>query len=233
MLLHIAICDDDAAQTDYLRALADRWAQAHGHRAALRTYPSAEAFWFDYAQDKRCDILLLDIQMRDMDGLSLARRVRADSQRLQILFITGYPDFMAEGYEVSALHYLLKPVSEEKLAEVLNRAVTRLQAAPRTVLLPGRDGPVRLPADDILYAEAFPHHCTVVTLQGALDFSLRFSALAELLGEGFFRCHRSYIVHLAHVRRVTRRAMVLDTQAEIPLARAQYDAANQAFIRYA
>jgi DNA-binding LytR/AlgR family response regulator len=170
--------------------------------------------------------------MKDLDGVTLAKRLRADGGRLQIVFITGYPDFMAEGYDVSALHYLMKPVSEPKLAEVLEKAVERMQIAVRTVLLETPEGNLRLTVNEIVYAEVFSHIIELHTVSKTIRLSLPLTELEALLGDGFFRCHRSFVVGLKHVRSVTRKAMVLDTGVQLPLSRKLYDAANQAFIQY-
>ncbi|MGI6667758.1 MAG: LytR/AlgR family response regulator transcription factor [Bacillota bacterium] len=229
--VRIAICDDEASQRDYLRQQVEGWAARRGHALSVHLFASAEAFLFAYDEDKSFDILLLDIQMGKMDGVALAKRLRADNEWLQIVFITGFSEFISEGYEVSALHYLLKPVDEEKLVEVLDRAVSRLQTAPRMIVFRRGSGYIRIPADEIYYAEAFSHSVTLVTKDGKETFNMRLSDMEEILGEGFFRCHRSYIVSMKHVRRVTRTALVLDNGAEIPLSRSLYDAANQAFIK--
>ncbi len=229
--MRIAICDDETSQRDYLHRQVEGWAARRGHVVSVHLFASAEAFLFAYDEDKGFDILLLDIQMGKMDGVALAKRLRADNEWLQIVFITGFPDFVSEGYEVSALHYLLKPVDEEKLREVLDRAVSRLRTAPRTILFRRGGGYLRVLADDIYYAEAFSHSVALVMKSGKETFHMRFSDVEDLLGEGFFRCHRSYIVSMKHVRRVTRTALVLDNGVEVPLARGLYDAANQAFIK--
>lgn len=77
-------------------------------------HDSAEKFLFHYADDKAWDILLLDIEMGAMDGVTMAKRVRQDNEAVQIVFITGYSDYIAEGYEVAALHYLMKPVNKDR-----------------------------------------------------------------------------------------------------------------------
>ena len=244
--MRIAICDDEYAQRQFLQELVSSWAQGGTQSergesgtaplpTTIRTFDSAEAFLFAFAEDQSFDILLLDIQLQAMDGVALAKEIRKENEVLQIIFITGYSDYIAEGYDVSALHYLMKPVDEQKLFEVLDRATARVKAftvSPgRTILFPKGGGMVRISAADIHYAEAFSHYVTLYTKDKQQDFSMRLSDMEQLLGEGFFRCHRSYIVAMQHVRRVTRTAMVLDSGKEIPLSRKLYDAANQAFIR--
>ncbi len=230
--MHIAICDDERAEIAYLKSLVQKWAAAENIELSTSEHESAESFLFSYSEDKSVDIILLDIQMKGMDGVTLAKQIRADNQRTQIIFITGYADFMSEGYEVSALHYLMKPVKEDKLRETLSRALSRLQQAPRTLLLPKSGGSIRIAATDIIYAEAFSHTVTLHTIGGRHDFNMRLADMEKLLGEGFFRCHRSYIVSLAHLRRVVKYALLLDDGRELPLSRSLYDAANQAFISY-
>ena len=232
-MLHMALCDDEAVEVRYLTALVQQWAAARGLALRLSDYNSAESFLFAYEDDAAIDILLLDIQMKEMDGVALARKLRQLGNSVQIIFITGVPDYMAEGYDVSALHYLLKPVKEERLFGVLDKAVSLLEKAARTILLPRGGGQVRIKADDILYAEALGHTVHLYMTHGEeQSFPMRLSDMETLLGEGFFKCHRSFIVNMAHVERVTRTAMVLAGGQELPLSRGLYDAANQAFIQY-
>ena len=127
MSLHIGICDDEQVEIQYLQKIVLDWAHTGHHNISINLFPSSEAFLFNHENDKNFDILLLDIQMGDMDGVELAKLLRNSDKLVQIIFITGFPDFIAEGYEVSALHYLMKPVKEEKLFEVLDKAVSRLQ----------------------------------------------------------------------------------------------------------
>lgn len=136
----LAVCDDEQSYSDYVADLAGRWAELAGTQVEVERFPSAEAFLFRYEERKDFDVLLLDIEMTGMDGVELAKRVRQESEDVQIVFITGYTDYIAEGYEVSALHYLTKPVNEEKLFQVLTKAVGRLARNERalTLELPGR-----------------------------------------------------------------------------------------------
>ena len=237
-MLHIAICDDEPVEIRYLTALVTQWAAVRGYTLRVSDFNSAEDFLFAYEDNAAMDILLLDIQMKAMDGVALARRLRQLGNPAQIVFITGMPDYMAEGYDVSALHYLLKPVKEDRLFGVLDKAVTLMHKADRTILLPRGGGQVRIKAEDIWYAEVLSHTVSLCMTNGtAQTFPMRLSDMEALLGEGFFKCHRSFIVNMAHVQRVTRTAMVLtggknQTYKDIPLSRGLYDAANQAFIHY-
>lgn len=241
MKLRIAVCDDEQAELSFLSDLASRWAAERGHAAFVRAFENAEAFLFDYTDGERFDILLLDIQMgeRGMDGVALAKKLRAPEagggmgdEKLQIVFVTGFPDFMAQGYEVSALHYLMKPVEEERLRSVLDRALPRLEKQEKSLLVKAGSDILRVEARDILYAEAFAHSTVVAAKSGSFEVRQTIGELEEELGEGFFRCHRSYLVALGAVARITATDVILDGGKAVPLSRRLYKEANRAFIRY-
>lgn len=227
-----AICDDSSTDRDYIRNLVQDWAAKMHHHVQIDTFASAEGFLFHYAEHKDYDILLLDIEMGSMDGVLLAKKLRQDNETIQIIFITGFPDFIAEGYEVSALHYLIKPVSEALLARVLDKAAASLKKAARSVIFTVDGEALRVSVEEILYIEAFAHYCRVNTVTGCLNVRGSISELEKKLGEGFIRTHRSYLAGLACMKRISKSDITLDNGEKIPLSRSNYQAVNQAFIRY-
>ena len=172
--------------------------------------------------------------MGAINGVELAKTVRSENDAVQMIFITGFPDFIAEGYEVSALHYLMKPVDRDKLFSVLDRAAVNLGKAERWILLPSGDGQTRVRLDRIQYAEAFGHDLTVHTEDGDFAFRKTIGAWEAELGPeaGFVRCHRSVLVNLRYVSKIMRTDVVLDNGTVLPLARNAAQAVNLAFIRY-
>jgi len=229
MRCRFAICDDDPQYTCYLEQLAVRWARQAGAETDMERFPSAEAFLFRYEERRDFDILLLDIEMAGMDGVTLARTIRQTNDDIQIVFITGYTDYIAEGYEVSALHYLTKPLNEEKFFQVLTRAVSRLarNEPALTLELPGET--VRLPLGRIRWLEVSHNY---VTVHADRDYSVK-RPLGELereLDSRFFRVGRSFVVNLACIRRVTRIEAELTSGERVPLPRGQYDKLNRAII---
>ncbi len=226
----VAICDDAAADRDYLQTLVKRWAADRGHRVELTLYPSAESFLFRYAEDKDVQILLLDIEMGPMDGVSLARTLRKENDAVQIVFITGYSDYIADGYEVEALHYLMKPVKEEKLFAVLDRAVEKLHRNQRTLLLELPGEVVRLPVYQIRSAEVQGNY---VTIHARTDCTVKMtlSELEAQLDDNFFRLGRSALVNLGCVARVSKTAVTLNDGTVLPLPRGAYERINRAIIQ--
>ena len=167
-----------------------------------------------------------------MDGVTMAKRVRKDNEAVQIVFITGFDDYISEGYEVSALHYLMKPVRQEKLSAVLNRAAAAMQKAERVILLTVGGRIQRLPVSRVQYVEAFSHTVAIVTGTDTLQVKMPISEVEKLLGEGFSRCHRSYLVGLKHVARLSKTEVILDNGKTLPLSRSAAPLVHKAFISY-
>jgi DNA-binding LytR/AlgR family response regulator len=232
----IAICDDNTADLEYVSTLVDEWSRNSQNIVNINIFPSAEAFLFNYEDDKDYDILLLDIEMGNMNGIELAKKVREENRSVQIVFITGFPDFIAEGYEVSALHYLIKPVSTDKLSAVLDRAVTNLGKSEKSVIFTVNGEALRVSVGDIISVEAFAHSCAVTTVRKKFEVRSSMSDIEKLLDDsfnhGFIRCHRSYIVGIRYIKSISKTDITLDNEEKIPLSRSNYNAVNQAFICY-
>ncbi len=232
MALSIAVCDDNETDLQYITEMANAWAMQRRIPVSIKTFPSAESFLFHYSENKDYDILLLDVEMGALNGIELAKQIRNQNSRVQIVFITGYPDFIAEGYEVSALHYLVKPVKPEKLVEVLDRAADLSRKERPFLLVSSERETIRLFLDDIYYVESQGHYMLIHTEQMQYRVRMTVSGLLEKLDEGFYRCSRSFIVSLRHVCRITKSEVFLENQVSLPLGRGQYDEINKKMIRY-
>ena len=226
----IAICDDCDTDARYVAALVRAWAEECGARVQIEIFPSAEAFMFRYAEKKSFDVLILDIEMGTMDGVKLAREIRRENERIQILFATGYSDYIAEGYEVSALHYLMKPVRREKLFDVLTRAADKMQRNERALHLETSEGMERVPLHEVRFLEVQKNYVTLHARR-AHTVKRTLSEFEPLLDERFFRVGRSYIVNLTQVARVTKKEITLVDGSVIPLPRGMYESVNRAIIQ--
>ncbi len=164
MKYKIAICDDSDADRQYVLSMVNRWAAAAGHVVHTDTFASAENFMFHYAEEGDYDILLLDIEMGAMDGVTMAKRLRRDNDSVQIVFITGYSEYISEGYEVAALHYLMKPVKDEKLCSVLDSAAEKLSKNEKVLNFEIGGEMVRIPIYQIRYADVFGNYVTIHAL---------------------------------------------------------------------
>ena len=232
MKLNIAICDDEQNQIEYLKEILQTWLGRTRHIAEISAFPSAEAFLFEYSENQNFDVLLLDIEMSGMNGVELARKLRKQTDALQIIFVTGSDEYISDGYDVAALHYLMKPLKEEKLLAVLERAVKLIADREKTLLLNVTGSVVKCPLDQIVYIEAQQNYVVIHTQKENYRVKRTLSSVEEELGGGFFRTGRSYIVGLRYVSKISKTEIIMDDGTAIPLGRGLFETANKAFIQF-
>ena len=225
----IVICDDSDVDRQYLSAFVSGWAASVGHSVQIAMFASAEDFLFQYAEKSDYDILLLDIEMGSMDGVTMAKTLRKDNDTIQIIFITGYSDYISEGYEVAALHYLMKPVKQEKLFSVLDRAVEKLAKNEIVLNFEMSGEMVRIPIYQIRYAEVFGNYVTIHA-DDKLKIKMSLGELERELDDRFYRVGRSVIVNLTQISRVTKLEIKLNDGTAISLPSGAYDGVNRAII---
>ena len=213
MYIKVSICDDNAAERERIGSLVSEWASASGTDINLNEYCSAEEFLFSYE----------DVEMPGLNGVELAKRLRASNRIIQIIFITAYSDYIAEGYEVAALHYLLKPVEPEKLFRTLNRAVERVIRDCRSIALETVDGTVIVPLYEVRYLEACKNY---VTVHAERDYTVRrtLSDFSDKLDSRFIKAGRSFI------KRVSKNEIELKNGEIIPIPKAAFETVNRAII---
>ena len=231
MAYRVAIVDDSNTDAVYMDELLKVWARQRNVPLRSHCFSSAEQFLFRYAEDKDWDILLLDIEMGAMDGVTMAKRVRQDNEAVQIVFITGYSDYIAEGYEVAALHYLMKPVNREKLLTVLDRAMEKRKQEERCLNLEAYGEMVRIPFYEIRYLDV---HQNYVTVHAKADYTVKrtLGDFEKELDERFYRVGRGMILNLKYIQRVTKTEVRLSDGTALPLPRGAYESLNRAIIQY-
>lgn len=229
MIYHIAVCDDSEADSACLSGLVRQWAEENHTAVQVDSFASAEAFLFHYEENRTYDILLLDVEMGQLNGVELARKIRRENSTIQIVFVTGYSDYIADGYDVAALHYLVKPVDSRKLFTVLGRARDTLIRQERRLLLNMSGETARIPLHEVRYIEVRGNY---VTVHAKEEYTLKttLAAVEKQLDDSFFRVGRSYIINLGYIRRVGRTQAELEDGTLIPLPRGMYEALNRAII---
>lgn len=244
--MRIAYCDDEQVQLDYLAHFVAEWSAKSGVSCDFTGYQSAKELLFENPDRIPFDLLILDIDMQGMDGMELARDIRKRDKSVPILFLTNRKEYVFEGYEVNALRYLLKPISEEKFAPILTELSTSDEEEKR-YLIENIDGENRkIALADILFAEAEGHYVHLHTVDGDFSYKKNISELEKEITifldapgsvgakrqQVFVSTHRSFLVNLAHVERVLRTDCVLSDGSKVPISRNSYKAVNDAFIAY-
>lgn len=231
MACRVAIVDDSRTDAGFVEELLVQWAANRHVVVQTEQFHSAESFLFRYAEDKAWDILLLDIEMGAMDGVTMAKKVRAQNEVVQIVFITGYSDYIAEGYEVAALHYLMKPVKQEKLFAVLDRALEKRKQEDRCLNLECTGEMVRIPFYEIRYLDVFKNY---VTVHAKADYTVKrpLGEFEKELDSRFFRAGRALILNLKYIRRVTKTEVLLSDGTVLALPRGAYEPLNRSIIQH-
>lgn len=229
--MKIAICDDDWHMQQTLRLLIDEIYQDLDMLAD--GFTSGEALLAAVQkQSQPYQLILLDIEMRGIDGIETAKRLRKLLPDCYIIFITSHDEFALTGYEVAAFRYLVKPVQPEKLTEAISAVRAELSDH---ITLHVEDGPVEalLRVKDIYYIEAQDKRVRVVLKDTAFSDRRGIDEIERALaGEDFFRVHRSYLINFRYVARLDKNEILLVSGEQIPLSRLRKKAFKNAFQAY-
>ena len=230
--MRIVICDGEPVQQELLKNYIEDWAVENAEKIMINCFQSAEQFLFGWEEDRAYDLLVLDVEMGEMNGMELARKLRSQECQVPILFVTGYEKYMAMGYEVSALHYLLKPVRKEKLWEQLNR-IRNGRKNVEKLWFQTAAGSIVVPVEDIWYIEADRHNCILHYADKEQQIKHTLSYVTKLLEhrKELVACHRSLLVNLQHVSMIVKNELVMDNGERLPISRSMTGSVNQAFIR--
>ncbi len=216
-MLLIAIVDDDPGDAARLKSCVAEYCAKNGQSAAVRLFSDG----LDLVRSpENHDLVFLDIQMGKLDGLETARFLRKISQDTILIFVTNMAQFAIKGYEVDALDFILKPVTQESISYVMDKAMRRVDGnANAHFSLKTPEGIVSLSANDITYVEVYDHNLIYHTLKGEYTVRGRLSDVAEKLNpERFVSCSRSYIVNLRHVSSVTADDLLIG-ETRIPVSK--------------
>ena len=237
-MFRIAICEDEKYVLDFESYLVKQWADGPLCSGALEldTYISAEQFLFESEDKAPYDVLIFDIQMKNMNGMELAKTLRRRGCDSVIIFVTGVPDYAIEGYEVGAVRYILKPLKSEVFFALLDSVYQQCQkkADDFFVLSQGADME-RIPCEKIVYFEARGHYVFIKGTDFEREWKSSFADVTDSVNKiaaHFFCLRRGLLVNLEHVARITRTDCVLDNGETLPVARGVYKELNESFIEF-
>ena len=231
MSYRLAICDDRKDHSDLLLKYVKKWKNTSDTSLVIDVFCSSEELLFHEEDTGAYDIYLLDIEMSGINGVELAKRIRNRSKEAQIIFVTGYGDYISDGYDVEALNYLMKPINEPKLFQVLDKAVEKIGKNCHRLVIDTSDGVAFVPFYDICYIEVRSNY---ITVHADSDYTCKttLKSIEDKLDDRFFRLGRSYIINLSHLRKSTKTEVQLSDGALIPIPRGYYDVLHRAFINH-
>ena len=236
-MIRIAICDDEANTRAYLSALI--WAQSCP--CEIVEYASAGDC---LADTQKIDLLFWDIELAPsgsgLDGMALARKIRERATVTQpvIIFVTGYERYVFDAFDVGAFQYLLKPVDEEKFAQVFARAVKQIEAGrvqpqlSHALTLQSAGTSRTVPLDSIYYIESSNHKVVLRLKDGEFSCYAKIRDLEAELGDQFCRVHKGYLVNLAYVEGYSKTELMLTNGEKLLISKYKYPDFVKAYLRF-
>ena len=236
-MIKIAICDDEANIRAYLSPLI----QAQDCPCEIVEYASAGDC---LADTQKIDLLFLDIELAPsgdrLDGMALARKIRERATVTQpvIIFVTGYERYVFDAFDVGAFQYLLKPVNEEKFAQVFARAVEQIAAnrenpqKGRVLTLQSANTSKTVPLDSIYYIESSNHRVELHLKDGEFACYAKIGDLELELQDQFFRIHKGYLVNLSYVAGYSKTEVTLTNGVRLLLSKYKYQDFVKAYLHF-
>ena len=247
----IVICDDDRNMQEILRQKTTAFC---GERQTACRVVCVDAGEDVLREEPAPDILFLDIRMPARDGMDIAGELRERCPDMILIFVTALPEYVYDAFDVGAFHYLVKPFTDEKLREVLERALDlwekrgeRQSAAgggtgdggrqtgstePPLLLIKRGGVSTKVAPDDIIYAEVFNRKVILHTKRGDIEYYGRLTELSEKAGDNFYRTHRAYLVNLRYVEKYTAATVWLEQGMSVPVAKKQFAGFVRRYMHY-
>lgn len=235
--VQIVICEDISRDMEVTLDLCDRYAAEHGYDMDLLPYGSAEKLLSDPAV-RQADVLMLDIMMEGPNGphpagVEIARTLRREGYAGAIIFTTDSSEYYPEGFEVSAMHYLIKPLSYEAVSEALDRAVRQILKPQRVITVPVNRIQVTIATRTIRYAEVYGRETMLHTTTEPLRVLLPLKRIEELLhGDPFLHCYRSYIINMDFVQSLEDDHFRLTGGTRIPITMRNRQSIRERYFAY-
>lgn len=217
-MLHIAICDDEKDFVAHLTGLLNQYAAETGVEIKVTAYYDGMELIEKY--DTTIDLIFLDIQMRLVNGLRAAERVRQMDEKVGIIFLTTLTQYGLEGYKYQATNYIIKPIRYARLKEEMKQWLERHRQDDSPFIVVANDaGKFKVFLKSLRFIETFNRNLLLHTDQENIICYKKMKELeTELVQHGFVRCHSGYIVNLFYVKRIEKLDIILTTGERVPIS---------------
>lgn len=227
--MKILICDDEQTYLNTLRIHVEEYMQNHHILYTITALldatqlPKTEAF----------DLAFLDIQMPNIDGITLAKQLRERNPKLALFFVTNYDEYQDDAMDLQAFRFFEKPFNVNRLYAGLDKAMEYIDGAYVDIYLSENAAHQRVIADDIIYVTREGRKIYVVTTTREFCVAEKFDDLCEKLPQSFFYpVHKSFFVNLHYVDRYTYTELLLTSGSRIPIAPRKQSAFHKFWFEY-
>lgn len=227
--MRIAVCDDEELFRIEFKSVLDK--VLINAEYDIDTFSGGSSLYEAFLKNP-FDLVFLDIEMPGIDGITLAKRLRAVSENVQIVFLTSHIEYALEGYEVNALRYLVKPVDMNKLSEVL-KYIQDKKNNSRQIMIKQEGEDIVIDISDIIYMESMDKNVRIVTSKS--EYITRYNISdyeEELKNSGFLRIHRGYLISLPKVKKIVKNDVVMDGDISLPVSRSNIKTLKDALYAY-
>ena len=230
-MIKIAIVEDEVLYADQLQEYLKKYEEEYRETFEISVFQDGDQIVHHYKAEY--DVILMDVEMRFMDGMSAAEEIRKMDTEVVIIFITNMPQYAVRGYEVDALDYVLKPITYFAFAQRLNRAIERIKKRTKRVISVNIKGSqIRMPIESVYYIESQGHTLIFHGVNGEVEAPGTMKEIQEKLrDEHFFRGNKGYLINLAHVDRVVEGCAVV-AGADLVLTRGRRKELMEALAGY-
>ncbi len=227
--MRIAVCDDEELFRIEFKSVLDK--VLINAEYDIDTFSGGSSLYEAFLINP-FDLVFLDIEMPGIDGITLAKRLRAVSENVQIVFLTSHIEYALEGYEVNALRYLVKPVDMNKLSEVL-KYIQDKKNNSRQIMIKQEGEDIVIDISDVIYMESMDKNVRIVTSKS--EYITRYNISdyeEELKNSGFLRIHRGYLISLSKVKKIVKNDVVMDGDISLPVSRSNIKTLKDALYAY-
>ena len=230
--MRIAVCDDEEKYRLELKTILNKL--LINIDCDIDTFSDGNMLSADFRANPY-DLVFLDIEMPEVDGITLAKKLRSLSDKVYIVFLTSHIEYALEGYEVNALRYLTKPVNIDKLKEVI-RYVQDREKASKQIIIKEDGEKIVIDVNDVIYMEAMNQNVRIVTVSGEHTIRYNIGDFEEQLkNDGFYRIHRGYLISLAKVKKLSKGDVIMELGKEetsLPVSRSNLKSLKDALYSY-
>jgi DNA-binding LytR/AlgR family response regulator len=235
-MIKLAVLDDEKIYLDMISTLLAKYKQEKNVQIRTELFSNANELLEKIELGEKYDVFLLDIYMQGLTGMSVATELRSRNVKSPIVFLTSSTDHALEAFGVNATHYLLKPYTEENFFFAMDKAMQSIEDNSNDSIVIKVDNGYRyFTVKEILYVEAEDKYQRIYLSNGEkVLVRITSTELCEKVKDFdcFFRCGRSHIINLNHVRKVTTSSVLLKTGTELKLSHAAIATLKTAFFNY-